>query len=133
VVENKPTIITSKLTLGSIIALIPLVGVMFAIDSRYISTDEVVVINENVQTIADDQMQATMDVSKQVKDIGAHMRIGLAEIRIELYQERLDNLTLMPTEDFTDYHRKRKVVLERGVAKYEKIIDLDTRLLRAAN
>lgn len=129
-VESKPTVMTSKLTLGSIIALFPLVAAMFAIDSHYISTDEVDVINKNVQTIADNQMQATLDVSKQVEDNGAHMRIGLAEIRIELYQERLDNLVLMPPEDVTDYHKKRRVVLERQVVKYQKNIDLDRHTLR---
>ena len=129
-VESKPTVMTSKLTQGRIIALFPLVAAMFAIDAHYISTDEVDVINKNVQTIADNQMQATLEVSKQVEDNGAQMRIGLAEIRIELYQERLDNLVLMPPAEVTDYHKKRRVVLERQVVKYQKNIDLDRHTLR---
>jgi hypothetical protein len=127
--DTTPTLMTTKLTLGSIVALFPLVGALFLVDSRYLSADDVVHITDQLDTIEANQTTAAIKVGHELDYNYAKLRIGLAEIRVELYQDKLDSILLMPEDEITDYHRKRVVVLERGVAKYEKIIEKDSDIM----
>jgi len=111
-------IMDSKLTLGTIVALVPVVAILFGIDSRYLVADEG---REQMQEIRAEHKKAIEDVQYELDFNYSKIRIGLAEIRVERYQDKLDELLLLPELEL--HHEQQIQLLERGIFKYQEIID----------
>ena len=119
-------VMDSKLTLGTVIAILPLVGALFFIDSRYLAADEG---RAAIKAIKDGQQEAVEQIQADLDNNYGKLRIGLAELRIEGYQLRLDDLLLLPDDPIQNLYRTRQIqILERGIERYEEIINRERRL-----
>lgn len=113
-------IMDSKLTLGTIIALVPLVVAFFVIDSRYLHAD---MGAQMIQEIRVEQKKASKVLGDKLDFNYSRMRIDLAEIRVERYQDKLDGLILIPAGERQLHQQQEILIIERTITKYQDIID----------